>query len=577
MTFKYASVAFMSAMLLVAPSSLTSAGPLLTGVGIDVVGAPQACGSDDGCSGAPYVSPSQLDAQIAGAYMVQHRDFFTGYAAQSRGAGSSHQPLDGVYPIRPPWHVAGVDYPVGIPASSFPLKVPGVNPLPANCTAYTTAPGTSTNYVLCFDWGAVFKGTVSLNQLTVTSIGSGSIAVGKVISDADGTSATITALNSTTGIYTLSTNTLKGTNFTSGGVTFDGWDFSQNGGVFLKFGTPTNGPVVIKNSKFVYGSTFAGTGAYGSAGSLISLLNAGSLLFMNNYVDANAPQANLDVSSMAITITAGHYPITLLYNALLRGRIRNFTSTGYGVAQGDLIVKFNYIEGLIYSKTDISHGEVSLLTWTGVMENQIWKYNTWLQPNTTFMDLTTSGLIGMTGTIVPSNSTPVGAILTNFVVDHETHVQNYAFVDGAYVIKATTGAVGVEMQNAAFGNVTLTNNYLDNTASYYCFETPNSSPMTNFTTGGNVNLNSGHPANGLAVPLVTSTATLSNGVLTILSINYGGVGVGSEISIGTYKVHILSQGTGRGTLGTYYVDNKTASVPNPNGIGIFSDQCDYAP
>lgn len=35
---------------------------------------------------------------------------------------------------RPPWLVPGTDYPVGIPAASLPLKVPGVNSLPAGAT-----------------------------------------------------------------------------------------------------------------------------------------------------------------------------------------------------------------------------------------------------------------------------------------------------------------------------------------------------------------------------------------------------------------------------------------------------------
>lgn len=55
----------------------------------------------DGCAGAP----------TAGSF--QRRDFFT-YARQS---GQT-------YTTRPPWNVAGVDYAVGIPAASLPLKDP---------------------------------------------------------------------------------------------------------------------------------------------------------------------------------------------------------------------------------------------------------------------------------------------------------------------------------------------------------------------------------------------------------------------------------------------------------------------
>lgn len=52
------------------------------------------------------------------------------------------------YTSRPPWLVPGTDYPVGIPTSSFPLKVPGVNTLPTGATlSGTTITLTGTNIV----------------------------------------------------------------------------------------------------------------------------------------------------------------------------------------------------------------------------------------------------------------------------------------------------------------------------------------------------------------------------------------------------------------------------------------------
>lgn len=67
---------------------------------------------NDGSAGAP----------VGGSF--QRADFFT-YARQSG------QPT---YAVRPPWRVAGVDYAVGIPSASFPLKQVGVDSLPSGAS-----------------------------------------------------------------------------------------------------------------------------------------------------------------------------------------------------------------------------------------------------------------------------------------------------------------------------------------------------------------------------------------------------------------------------------------------------------
>ena len=73
----------------------------------------------DGCPGSP----------VGGN--VQHADFFTSRAKQS---GQS-------YVTRPPWNVAGVDYPVGIPSGTV-LKDPTTAALPSGCSY-------SSNVVTC--------------------------------------------------------------------------------------------------------------------------------------------------------------------------------------------------------------------------------------------------------------------------------------------------------------------------------------------------------------------------------------------------------------------------------------------
>ena len=71
----------------------------------------------DGCAGAPTES----------ALTVRRPDFFSGYAQRSKQHWISA--------AHPPWNVAGVDYPVGIPASSI------VTPGSDSYVRSTTGPG----------------------------------------------------------------------------------------------------------------------------------------------------------------------------------------------------------------------------------------------------------------------------------------------------------------------------------------------------------------------------------------------------------------------------------------------------
>jgi hypothetical protein len=459
----------------------------------------------------------------------------------------------------------------------LPLKIPGVDPLPAYCRASITAPGTQINNVNCQqDGGSIFRGSIDGNQLTVTDVYSGTLAVNKVVTDAaTGMTATIMAFGTgsgATGTYILDTDRMSaGPDFTTGGITFDGWDFSVNDGIYLNLTYAVNGPVVIRNSKFGYGSNFAAGGAFGKRPYLINLASAGSLLFANNYIDANGPQSAKDFSGASATLNGGHFPMQFYYNVFLRGRARDIASTGYGQPQQDVIMKYNYFEGLTYASGE-AHGEITIFTWTGTMNNFIVQYNTWLEPSTSFMDAATNGI---TGTIVPSLSIP-DSTLDHFVVDHDVHVGNYAYVDGAFVDKPTQGAIGAEFQMAKFNNVTLTNNWLDPTAAWYCFFTPGDTQFTNLTIGGNVNLLNGKPANGLSIggSRFSGAASLSEGVLTVTSLNSGGVGVGSQVYIPSLgkTVQVVSQATGTGGLGAYRVDNQH-SYAESTAIQIRGDQC----
>ena len=77
---------------------------------------PQGAGFGDGCASANANS------------VVQHSTFFSGYANQS---GQS-------YATRPPWNVAGVDYPVGHYTPTASLLDPATN-VPSGCSYSPTA------------------------------------------------------------------------------------------------------------------------------------------------------------------------------------------------------------------------------------------------------------------------------------------------------------------------------------------------------------------------------------------------------------------------------------------------------
>lgn len=92
-------------------------------------------GDGDGCLGAPAGIPNNIT-------LIQHTTFFGVYAAQSGQA----------YTTRPPWNVAGVDYPVGIPAGTVlkdPLVEYNAGRMPVGCTVSATGNTIGGGYVAC--------------------------------------------------------------------------------------------------------------------------------------------------------------------------------------------------------------------------------------------------------------------------------------------------------------------------------------------------------------------------------------------------------------------------------------------
>ena len=121
-------------------------------------------GTPDGCLTAPTGIPNNTT-------LFQHSDYFSGYANQS---GQT-------YSARPPWNVAAVDYPVGIPGGTIfrDPAIPGI--LPSGCSYNATGSGNRAPIIACafnstgnvtfdsFDFSGTLVGSHGCVLMNITS------------------------------------------------------------------------------------------------------------------------------------------------------------------------------------------------------------------------------------------------------------------------------------------------------------------------------------------------------------------------------------------------------------------------
>jgi hypothetical protein len=258
---------------------------------------PQGSAYADGCSGAP----------AANIYTTQHSNFFTGYANQS---GQT-------YSTRPPWNVAGVDYPVGINAAALPG---GITPTTLVDAAVSTGAGVPP--------GCSY--TLSRVQITCQS----------------------------------------GSSLVINGYDFSGDNPGDPASVFLVVQSPFSGPCTIENSKFGWNSNPWNVFELGQ------FSGCTSLTLKNNYVDlAGAPNT---LSYVWDWNYSGNGSITLQYNAIyhLVARVLEADTRGSGSI---CTFRDNYIEGFTYIAGS-PHGEISLSNTGGGCDQAIQSYNTILEP-----------------------------------------------------------------------------------------------------------------------------------------------------------------------------------------------------
>jgi hypothetical protein len=249
-------------------------------LGVSVASSPSACpmGSTyvDGCPGAP----------VGGN--VQHSNFFTGYANQNGQSYGTN---------RPPWNVAGVDYPVGIPSASITagLKDPTSATLPTGCTYSSSA-----HSVTCS--GA--HGGLTIDGWDFGNAGGAGLCVRLVI---------------------------------TGNV---------------------NGHIIIQNSNFA-NTTGNGAQCNVANGELVDLVTnsaATDVVVQDNVFDANAQNVTYAPMNPSLSIIMSNgQNVTIEYNAFLHS-----TARAIQVAAGGTVNEsFNYAEGFTYTFGQALHGEFS--------------------------------------------------------------------------------------------------------------------------------------------------------------------------------------------------------------------------
>jgi hypothetical protein len=419
-------------------------------------GAISVCGGDtysatDGCLGAPVGG----DIQIANLY--------TSYGLQS---GQT-------YTARPPWYAAGVDYPVGISAASFPLKDPTIASVPVGCV-YTSSPSrlTCTNAAAPtfdgFDFLNTAQGCVRLlfqgsstgpiilsntrfkNGTKCDIAGSDLINIGVGVTsdvlfwgstlDGDGINSPYNLIalveNNTTGCTTIRYSAF----FRSSGRNIDlnstcGLDakYSYAEGWMYALKTATNGSTVSGNAVL----HFAAVPAY----------------------VANGMQVN-DATTPASLVTVSHVSSFTGTTVTL-----DTPTTGAGVANGDQIAFSSNVHGE-FALTDTQSGT------SGTAALMTLSYMTYVQP-TSANGLETTSFISLSN----------GTNLTKFTtinVDHSSFISNRIY--------STRNLVGYTIAyQGTIGTLNFTSNYFDPTGAFGCFtQQAGTVGTTNYTS--NVNL-----------------------------------------------------------------------------------------
>ncbi len=416
----------------------------------------------DGCFGAPRDGTTQFN------------NFFTSYALQNGQ----------VYLIRPPWNVAGVDYPVGIPSSSYPLKDPRTASYPAGCFLQSTNP----DRIICQsnNGDAVFDGwDFSLNggtfiQANDTFVGKITIKNSKILTTVNTGSfgsGSATALNQTGDLEI--TNCYidgNGINLPSYGNPINA---DNTGSQTFRYNAFFRTPARFTSSSLAYGNYtsefnyYEGIVYFGNLGSHgeIDLHGTSGTGTMTNY--------NFNFNTCLQPIGAGLYS----------GGVTAFVSVGGGASNNATFTNVNVNNNTFVTNPFITTvtGSVSgtVLTVTAILSGSGGVGSGGVNQT---QALTGTGVTA--GTSIVSNGTGTGGTGT-YNLNNSMTLSSRTLT----LTIPTVSTAGMELQGVNYGTVTLQSNYLDPTGAFTCFSGPPLS-VGSIITSGNFNMLTGNASNG---------------------------------------------------------------------------------
>lgn len=457
-------------------------------------------GVSDGCPDAPAGTPN-------GTTLVQRSNFFSSYALQS---GQT-------YTTRPPWNVAGVDYPVGIPTSVI-LKDPNAGGLPAGCTVNLTGNSLGGPILNCTEAGDL---------------------------DLEGWDFTGTIAGSN-GCYVIG-NTYTGT---AGQHTLT---FKNN---YLNRGTAC------------YGNSNAGFNDQIFPGSF------GTLDVENNVWDFAPPTSGPGFKPMSV---GANQTMIFKYN-YFHNIPENPINGGANGANFALLMAYNFVDGYTYAGTpNQNHGEVTDLNASGIRSQYYWYFNTIFHDNQSAQGTGTANIWFSAATNNGSSFIDNQA-QNNTNVDNCSAAAVAGGATCGTQAASVTDVNLADFQSNTFTTEEVTDNYSDAIGAARVGRIAGGICLNTITWTGNIDLKTNTVITKVASigsvsndpSQVTATGSITGSVLTITAVSSGTFRVGMTIQNGitvSAGTQITSFGTGTGTTGTYNLST-TQTVGSQAMFGI---------
>ena len=428
----------------------------------------------DGCSGAPSNSAGALTGTL-----YQNTNFFGNSGSGARQSGQA------AYTYTPPWYLAGVNWPVGIPPTVSLYD-------PAN-SAITTGSSITSGVLTIGTYTNTFQGinipsptNTGYAPTAGTTVYCPSCIVGTVItSQIDSTHFNVSPSQSTTGgsqpinlglpiscAYQLTGNTTSGTGTpriycnTSGvspvttSVLLDSYDFSLHNCVPIRLAT-YSGAVHLTRSKFDNNTSGTTCFATPNAGQFVTSTGLnGPITFDYSYI--NGETDSYPGISTAMFAFNGSGLLTVQYDAFLYSMGEDISSG----STGGFTERFNHFEGLAGAIAGANaHGGTYAGNFTGGTNGALtFSYNV---AYTRAADLALGSTTFFNAYGATCNVYPTCATYTLVQWDHNTSIVNLATTprQGSYAtIESSIG----QIFGSTYTKVSSFNNYTDCTGALTC-------------------------------------------------------------------------------------------------------------